>query len=59
MTIEEKIIYDLKIRLAAFKEALTVVKQYSDKDFIIAALEGKIEGTETAIKDLGNVRNIH
>lgn len=52
MTIEEKFIYETEIKVQALKEALELVKQYPTKDFIIAALDGKIEGNENFINYL-------
>ena len=52
MTVEEKFIYETEIKVQALKEALAVVKEYPTKDFMIAALEGKIEGNERFINDL-------
>lgn len=55
MTREEKIIYETELKVQALKEALELVKQYSTKDFIIAALEGMIEGDENFVNSLKKV----
>lgn len=52
MTIEEKYIYETEIRILALKEALAIVKEYSDKRLMMAALEGKIEGNESFVNSL-------
>lgn len=55
------IINDTKIKIETLKEALAIIKRYSDKDFAIAVLEGKIEGCETFLKDMEEIngkRNI-
>lgn len=52
MTTKEKFIYETEIKVRALKEALAVVKEYSVKELIIAALEGKIEGDEKFINYL-------
>lgn len=55
------IIKETEIKIQALKDALAVVERYSDKDFIIAVLKGKIEGCESFIKDIEEInekRNI-
>lgn len=52
MTIEEKFIYETSIRIEALKEALEIVKLYSPKEKIEAALEGAIQGNEFFLNNL-------
>lgn len=57
MTREEKFIYETEIKIQALKEALAVIKEYPTKDYMIAALEGKIEGNEKFVNNLKEVSN--
>lgn len=57
MTREEKFIYETEIKIQALKEALAVIKKYPTKDYMIAALEGKIDGYEKFVNNLKEVSN--
>lgn len=55
------IIKETEIRIQVLKDALAVAERYTDRDFIIAVLKGKIEGSENFLKDIEEInekRNI-
>lgn len=57
MTREEKFIYETEIEIQTLKEALAVIKECPTKDYMIAALEGKIEGNEKFVNNLKEMSN--